>query len=149
MRQFLSVLALTATVAVASEKCKSISCTSPFVSVPTSDSKYCDCLCAYSNGTACPAGQEAATDGSCGCVDSDPCAGSNCDDKAEPARWMMDADCMCAPAMDEDRCDAIYGGAFSAADGTDCPAGEVDMGESGAVAQTVTIALAIVAAMLF
>jgi hypothetical protein len=52
----------------------------------------------------------------------DRCAGSNCDDKAEPVRWMMDAECMCVPGTWEDPCDAIYGGAYTMArNGTDCP----------------------------
>ena len=123
MRSFLTVLALTATAAIAAEKCTSISCASPLMSYPSSESKivnYCTCECPYNNGTACPAGQMADT-AACGCVD-DPCAGSNCDDKAEPVRWMMDAECMCVPGTWEDPCDAIYGGAYTMArNGTDCP----------------------------
>ena len=83
------------------------------------------------------------------CVTSDPCAGQNCDDKADPTRWMMDDTCTCVPAEGEDPCDAVYEGAYTQADGTDCPAEDMMESEAGAVAQTASLALAVVAALLF
>ena len=150
MNKFFTLLALTATVAIAQEKCSKLTCNSPQVSVksPADQSKYCECQCGYTTGAlTCPAGEEPSS-ADCGCVTSDPCAGKSCDDKADPARWMMTETCACEPAEGEDRCDAIYEGAFTMADGTDCPAGDME-GEAGAVAQTASLALAVVAAMLF
>ena len=149
MNKFFTLLALTASVAIAQEKCSKISCNSPQVSVSPNNDKYCECQCGYTTGAlTCPAGEEPSS-ADCGCVTSDPCAGQTCDDKAEPTRWMMDETCSCVPAEGEDPCDAMYEGAFTMADGTDCPAGEGMEGEAGAVAQTASLALAFAAAMLF
>ena len=149
MKQFFTILALTATVAVAQQdKCSKLQCADPLTSVTDAgQTKNCTCLCKFENGTACPAGEEKSAAG-CECVTSDPCAGQTCDDKEDPARWMMDAECACVPAAGEDPCDAVYAGAFTQEDGTDCPAGDME-GEAGAVAQTASLALAVVAALLF
>ena len=147
MKSFLAILALTATIASAADKCNSLSCSDPLKSVPDAgQTKYCTCQCKYDHGDSCPAGEEKAASG-CECMTSDPCAGQMCD-KTPAERWMMDDACACAPATGEDPCDAMYEGMFTMADGTDCPAGDME-GESGAVAQTASLALAVVLAMLF
>ena len=80
--------------------------------------------------------------GSCGCEDIPaPACELTCED-----RWSLDeANCACVPAEGEDPCDAIYGGAFTMADGSDCPAEEA---ESGAM-HLATAAFAIAASLLF
>ena len=150
MNKFFTLLALTATVAIAQEKCSKLTCNNPQVSVkvPADQTKYCECQCGYTTGAlTCAAGEEPST-ADCGCVTSDPCAGQTCDDKAVPERWMMDETCSCVPAEGEDPCDMMYDGAFTQADGSDCPTMDME-GEAGAVAQTASLALAFAAAMLF
>ena len=150
MKSFFTVLALTATMVVAQQdKCSKLNCNSPLTSITDpGQSKYCTCQCSFTNGTACPEGQEASTAG-CECITSDPCAGQTCDDKDMPSMWMMDDTCACVPAEGSDPCDAMYEGAFTMADGTDCPAAAAEEGEAGAFAQTASLALAVVAALLF
>ena len=148
MNKFFTLLALTAAVADAQTKCSKVNCTSPQVKVPLENDKYCECTCGYTSGAlTCPAGEEPSS-ADCGCVTSDPCAGQSCDDKAVPSKWMMNDQCACVPAEGEDPCDMMYDGAFTQADGSDCPPTVMDS-EAGAVAQTASLALAVVAAMLF
>ena len=147
MNKFFTLLALTAVVANAQTKCSKLTCDSPQVSVKV-DSKNCECQCGYTTGAlTCAAGEEPST-ADCGCVTSDPCAGQSCDDKAVPEKWMMNETCSCVPAEGEDPCDMMYDGAFTQADGSDCPSTVMDS-EAGAVAQTASLALAFAAAMLF
>ena len=144
MNKFIAILALTAALAEAqSGKCSSLTC-NPETPDKTGSGKSCVCECLATKDGACEAaGLRNAEDGSCGCEEIPAvCDIETCDD-----RWMLDsALCECVPAEGEDPCDAIYGGAFTMADGSDCPAAEET--ESGAM-HLATAAFAIAASLLF
>merc|ERR1712083_302037 len=144
MKQFVTVLALTASTAFAATKCGKTNCTGDFIEVDDpneSNSKYCICECKFIS-QGCAEGEELATEG-CGCVATAPTCDKTCDEF-----WTLDAAaCECKPAEGEDPCNERYEGKFSAADGSDCPAGDEE--GSGAVAQAASMAVAIVAALLF
>ena len=142
MNKFIALLALTATLAEAqSGKCSSLTCSAPERPDKNGSGKSCVCECnATKNG--CPAGQQAIA-GGCGCEDIPPTCDTTCDE-----RWQLDEEnCACVPADGEDPCDAIYEGAFTMEDGSDCPA--MDMEEGSGATALATAAFAIAASLLF
>ena len=131
MKQFVTILALTAATAFAG-KCK-LDCDDPFM--VNDDCSACVCSSACGENQT----QDAAT---CACADPEPVCEEVCGE-----RLMLNEEaCACEPAEGEDRCDPFYEGAFTDAEGNECPATEEV--ESGAMTLA-SAAMAIAATLLF
>ena len=144
MNKFITLLALTAALAEAqSGKCSSLTC-NPETPDKIGSGKSCVCECTATKDGACEAaGLRQNEDGSCGCEEIP----AVCDIETCDERWQLDSElCECVPAAGEDPCDAIYGGAFTMEDGSDCP--ETEDTTSGAM-HLASAAFAIAASLLF
>ena len=131
MKQFVTILALTAATTFAA-RCR-LECDAPFMV----DADCTACVCSSACGENQT--QDAAT---CECADPEPVCEEVCGERLT----LNEEDCACEPAEGEDPCDPFYEGAFTDAEGGECPAAEE--AEAGAMTLA-SAAFAIAATLLF